>query len=111
MFNTDYSSGPCPQDVMPCPYCQFPCSADYVDIGVGWQQCGPFHCERCFASEIGGFDKVDWDSLEEQERRTGWYKPGSPAGSSVNTVDGIIVKHQEAKLAYRMGMLDMKDPF
>jgi hypothetical protein len=40
-----------------CPYCSTICRADFVDIGVGFTQCGPFHCEQCGASEIGPYDQ------------------------------------------------------
>ena len=44
-------------DTRPCPYCDTPCEADWVDVGVGHVQCGPFHCEACGASEIGPCDR------------------------------------------------------
>ena len=30
-----------------CPNCHAIAEADFVDIGVGMQQCGPFHCDSC----------------------------------------------------------------
>lgn len=36
-----------------CPYCKSEMEADWVDVGVGMQQCGPYHCYECHASEIG----------------------------------------------------------
>lgn len=30
-----------------CPRCAGIAEADFVDIGVGMQQCGPFGCEAC----------------------------------------------------------------
>lgn len=30
-----------------CPRCAAVAKADFVDIGVGMQQCGPFGCEAC----------------------------------------------------------------
>ena len=30
----------------PCPYCGSECEADWVDIGVGMQQCGPYYCAK-----------------------------------------------------------------
>jgi hypothetical protein len=95
-----------PDDTRPCPYCGLPCEADFVDIGVGYQQCGPYHCQGCGASEIGGYDEPR--PLTGREKETGWYGPGEPAGSSVNTVDGVIVSHRVAKASYRAGKLDMK---
>jgi len=40
-----------------CPYCGAMCCADFVDIGVGMIQCGPYHCEACGASQIGPYDE------------------------------------------------------
>lgn len=36
-----------------CPYCKDMMEADFVDVGVGMVQCGPYHCCNCNASEIG----------------------------------------------------------
>lgn len=83
-----------------CPYCGALCCADFVDIGVGYQQCGPFHCERCGASEIGPHDDPRPRSTEEEDK--GWYAPGSPAGSSANTDEhGNIIRYFEADTLYR----------
>lgn len=82
-----------------CPYCNAPCDADFVDIGVGMQQCGPFHCEQCGASQIGPNDKER--PLNEQEQKTGWYKPGREPGSSANVIGGKVVSHRVMEKAYR----------
>lgn len=42
-----------------CPYCKEEMEADFVDIGIGMQQCGPYHCQSCGASEIGP-ELSDW---------------------------------------------------
>ena len=42
-----------------CPYCESKMDADFVDVGVGWVQCGPYHCVSCGASEIGP-ELFDW---------------------------------------------------
>ncbi|WP_242298589.1 hypothetical protein [Bacillus cereus group sp. BfR-BA-01424] len=42
-----------------CPYCKTEMEADWVDVGVGMVQCGPYHCENCHASEIGP-ELSDW---------------------------------------------------
>lgn len=42
-----------------CPYCQSEMEADFVDVGVGMVQCGPYHCYDCGASEIGP-ELNDW---------------------------------------------------
>lgn len=83
-----------------CPYCDALCCADFVDVGVGYTQCGPYHCERCGASEMGPFD--DERPLTERERDTGWYAPGAPAGSSANVdADGKHIRYFEADTLYR----------
>lgn len=82
-----------------CPYCGSVCRADFVDIGVGFQQCGPYHCENCLASEIGPND--DERALTDQELKVGWYLPGSEPGSSANVIGGRIVSHVQAREAYR----------
>ena len=81
-----------------CPYCKSICEADWVDVGVGMQQCGPFYCTNCYASQIGPFDKER--ELTEEELNTGWYGPGEPPGSSANVVGGKIVDHETAKQVY-----------
>lgn len=88
-----------PEPIVPCPYCELPCRADFVDIGVGMQQCGPYHCEHCGASEIGPFDKER--ELTEDEQRTGWYRPGAEPGSSANVIGGRVVSHRQVERAYR----------
>lgn len=35
------------RDHIQCPKCGGPCEAEFVDIGVGEQQCGPYHCFEC----------------------------------------------------------------
>ena len=82
-----------------CPYCGAVCRADFVDIGVGMQQCGPYHCDNCHASEIGPYDEER--PLSEDEGRTGWYAPESAPGSSANVIDGRIVGYVQARNAYR----------
>ncbi len=83
-----------------CPYCGAKCYADWVDIGIGYQQCGPYHCEHCYASEIGPFDKER--PLTEDEEKTGWYGQYTIAGSSANVdKSGKIIRHYEADTLYR----------
>lgn len=89
-----------PEPKQRCPYCGALCCADFVDVGVGYQQCGPFHCESCKASEIGAFDEPR--PLTTIEEETGWYAPASPPGSSANVdADGRIVRYFEADTLYR----------
>lgn len=82
-----------------CPYCGTVCDADFVDVGVGMIQCGPYYCQNCGASEIGPYDEER--SLSEEERSCGWYAPGSEPGSSANVIDGKVVNHRVAKETYR----------
>lgn len=88
-----------PEPTEPCPYCATVCHADFVDVGIGYTQCGPFHCEVCGASEIGPYDEDR--PLSEDEGRTGWYAPDSEPGSSVNVIGGRVVGHAEMNDAYR----------
>lgn len=83
----------------PCPYCGTICRADFVDIGVGMQQCGPYHCENCHASQIGPYDSER--VLTDRERETGWYGPESEPGSSANVVGGRIVSHVQMRDTYK----------
>lgn len=85
--------------IRPCPYCTLPCEADWVDVGVGYVQCGPYHCEACSASEIGPYDEER--ELSADERRTGWYAPGNEPGSSANVIGGRVVTHRQMDAAYR----------
>lgn len=83
-----------------CPYCQALCCADFVDVGVGYIQCGPFHCESCRASQIGPND--DPRPLSPIEEDTGWYAPDSPPGSSANVDQvGRHIRYFEADTIYR----------
>lgn len=88
-----------------CPYCNALCCADFVDVGVGMVQCGPYHCEACGASEIGPYEIGPYDDEHqrtERERKTGWYEPGSPPGSSANVdADGHHIRYFEADTLYR----------
>lgn len=88
----------------PCPYCGAMCEADFVNIGVGMQQCGPYHCEECGASEIGPEGS---EGRSAEEKKTGWYK-GGMISPHANTVGGVIVDHETAKRLYELGLLDEK---
>lgn len=88
-----------PEKIRECPYCNALCEADWVDIGVGEQQCGPFHCESCGATEIGGYDEKR--ELTEEEKKTMWYKPGSMPGSSANVINGKVVSGDLMKAEYQ----------
>jgi hypothetical protein len=132
-----------------CPYCGTECYADWVDVGIGEAQCGPYYCENCGASEIGSYDNIGFDrkiyhnwfnenykfekqdsgkfkyvfigsgekdfkipnsaTITQDEWEKGWFSPGAPMGSSVNTCDGIYVDHKTAKKLYDNGLLDEKE--
>jgi hypothetical protein len=83
-----------------CPYCGAVCDADFVDVGVGFTQCGPYHCEQCGASEIGSFDD-ETRQLSDQEKSTGWYGPDHPPSDKANVIAGKIVSHRQMKETYK----------
>jgi hypothetical protein len=87
------------EPIVHCPYCNTPTNADYVDVGIGFVQCGPFHCTRCLASEIGPADKPR--VLTAQEEDTGWYAPGAEPGSSANVIGGAVVSAVAMRKVYR----------
>jgi len=80
------------------------CCADFVDVGVGMIQCGPYHCEACGASQRGPYDTPR--PLSAIEEKTGWYGPGTEPGSSANIIEGRHVGHQEMQQAYRDEFVD-----
>ncbi|EOV9525610.1 hypothetical protein JC777_00215 (plasmid) [Bacillus cytotoxicus] len=113
-----------------CPYCKSYMEADWVDVGVGMVQCGPYHCYECGASEIGP-ELSDWyykdregetiyldgwypvlklnHPFSEMELETGYYDPSKNKVSPyANTVNGVLVDHVTAKAAYNLGLLDKK---
>lgn len=108
-----------------CPYCGEECEADWVDVGVGMMQCGPYHCYSCGASEIGpemkfeeltdenGWyvmgDVINKEDFTEKELETGGYEPHRKKISPyANTVNGKLVDHITAKKMYDTGLLDEK---
>lgn len=97
-MSTGYTYGDKPP-IENCPYCNHPTEADFVDIGVGMTQCGPYHCTRCYASEIGPFDKPR--ELTEREKQTCWYAPESEPGSSANVINGVVVSANVMDQVYR----------
>lgn len=82
----------------PCPYCGATTTCDTVDVGIGHVQCGPFWCQECGASQIGPHDEER--PLTDREKETRWYEPGSPCGSSANSIDGIPVSAELAQAVY-----------
>ena len=91
----------------PCPYCGALCDADFVDVGIGEIQCGPYACEECNASEIGP-EGAERGFVPPEGSKGGWYPPGGPTSPHANTAGGVLVDHQTAKALYRMGLLDKK---
>lgn len=104
------------QPTEPCPWCGRQCDCDWVDVGVGLVQAGPYHCEHCQASQVGPHDDTfapnypesDFNkpgpttrTLTPVESKAGWYAPESGHGSSANVIDGRIVSHRQALAAYR----------
>lgn len=58
-----------------CPYCNSDCEADWVDVGIGMVQCGPYHCQSCNAYELQSGYNGDPESWTDKERETGWREP------------------------------------
>jgi len=104
----DGKSGPYHRPKAICPYCEAHCEADWVDVGVGLVQCGPFYCLNCKASEAS---YRDTRKLTPREEETGWYLPGTPVSETANTVGGQLVNHIAAKTFYNEGLLDTDLPF
>lgn len=88
---------------MTCPYCKFDqCEAEWVDVGVGFVQSGPYVCMQCGASEIGAYDKV---AVSPEEKAAGWYLPNNHS-EHVSTISGKIISSAEAMALYRAGLVD-----
>ena len=82
-----------------CLYCDFPMECDMVDIGVGFQQCGPYHCDNCGASEIHPDD--DKSELTQEEIRTNFYKVGKVSSKANVDANGKLISHKQADYLYR----------
>lgn len=90
-----------------CPYCGLPTECDWVDVGVGLIQCGPYHCYECGASEMGREQFEPGCIATDEEREAGWYKDGM-ISPYANTFNGHPVGHKMAKDLYGAGLLDKK---
>ena len=91
-----------------CPYCNCPdCFADWVDVGIGRVQCGPFYCPQCKASERSSLDNR---KPSEKEKETGWYEPHTAVSEVANQVNGELVTHDVAMKLYPTGTLDNCKP-
>lgn len=132
MNDVRISPGAYDEPTQPCPYCGTETECDWVDVGVGSVQCGPYHCYDCGASEIGP-ERWDWVERDEEghalytddfqavmkeghpfsekELETGWYDPSKEKKISpyANTVNGNLVDHITAKEMYKIGLLDEKE--
>ena len=71
-FSSNYSDYDEPK---PCPYCGANSYADFVDIGIGMTQCGPYHCEACHAYELKSGYNGDPKTWTTKEQETGWREP------------------------------------
>lgn len=97
---SEFARDPYSTPSVPCPYCATSCEADWVDVGVGMVQCGPYHCENCGASECGPYDPER--ELDARECETGWYGPSKPLSPLANAVGGVPVDHKTAKQLYEL---------
>lgn len=87
-----------------CPYCgEINCEAEWCDVGVGFVQCAPYHCLVCHATEIGPHDGER--ELTEEEKRTGWYAPGT-LSPHVSNINGAFIEQDVALAMYREGLVD-----
>ncbi len=60
------------QPLARCPWCGAEdCEAEFVHVGIGYQQVDAFHCHRCGAVEIG----ADASGATAEEKDKGWYAP------------------------------------
>lgn len=90
-----------------CPYCGAEdCEADWVDVGVGEIQCGPYYCEACGACQIGPNDTPR--PLTAREAETDWYEPAHAHQTSGPTYQGTPVDHRTARRLHELGLLDRK---
>jgi len=56
-----------------CPFCDSTrVDAEYVDIGVGFQQVTPYTCLDCDSQQMNPYH--DNSRATEEERRFGWWK-------------------------------------
>lgn len=82
-----------------CPYCGTECEADWVDVGIGMVQCGPYYCSECGASSVGLYDPPRDDP---EAKRTGWYTPGTTCSPLANAIGCVPIDHDVARRVYEM---------
>lgn len=85
-----------------CPYCKSSMEADYVDVGVGMVQCGPYHCYECGASEIG--PEIDSWYYKDREGQTIYTQ-------SKRQYWGFAKKKFRSKVSYNKSVLRYDAPF
>lgn len=82
-----------------CPYCGDSMEADFVDVGVGMMQCGPYHCYSCGASEIGP-ELSDWHYKDREgidiyllgkRKYSSWERRGK--GAKVHYRTGPVLRY------------------
>lgn len=89
-------------EIQTCPYCgNAQCFAEWCDVGVGFVQMAPFHCDACTATEIGPHDKTE---PTDTEKEIGWYAPGK-LPDTVSSVNGVMVDTQTATRLYEAGVV------
>lgn len=84
---------------LPCPYCGCNMDADWVDVGVGLVQCGPYHCFSCGASEIGPEIYEPRFEASQDEIKTGFYR--GRISPHANQVNGVPIDYKTADAIYR----------
>lgn len=55
-----------------CPFCGARTEAEYVDIGVGFQQVTPYQCTECPAHQMNPYHS--YPNATPEERLAGWMK-------------------------------------
>ena len=63
---------PCKGTGRCCPYCGGSIDAEYVDIGVGFEQVTPFQCLACFAVQFNPYH--DNSKATDEEKSMHWYR-------------------------------------
>ena len=76
MSESDRKEGPYGRmgpSTVKCPFCGAWCDCEAVDIGVGFEQCSPYGCEECGASQIGPYETLHRE-LDAVEAKCRWYR-------------------------------------
>lgn len=60
---------------MKCPWCgSTNVEADWVDIGVGSEQAGPYMCHDCQSTQMNPYHEEDNKNATQEELDMGWWK-------------------------------------